>query len=339
MKIPFKQIESFVKSPNKQARVILVYGPDNGLMRERAKTMGLSVVSDYNDPFNVAVLSAELLADDPARLSDEANALSMMGGDRLVRVEGAGDKLTSLIKTYLEDPSLAALVILEAGELGPRSSLRKLCEAANNAAALPCYVEDERDLSRFIRDMLGEAGLSAQGDAVAWLAVNIAGNRQRVRSEIEKLIIYKGHDDLAPITLGEAQAACGEAGAQGFDDLVYSVAGAQSEKALRSYAQLMAEDVNFIVILRMLQNHFRRLHATKARIEDGESPDQAMKRLAPPIFFKQQQAFGAQVHRWSLKNLSKVLERLAAIEAQCKTTGMPVETLCAQTILGIASLR
>ena len=150
MKIQFRQIEQFVKSPDPAARVILVYGPDHGLVRERCETIGKTIVSDLNDPFNVAVLSAESLADDPARLADEAAAQSMMGGDRLIRIQNGADKLTVLLKSYLEQPSSSALVVVQAGELGPRSSLRKLCESAKNAAALPCYVEDERDVSRFI---------------------------------------------------------------------------------------------------------------------------------------------------------------------------------------------
>src|SRR5262245_59308285 len=101
MKLTWKQIEPLVKKPDPAARVILVYGPDNGLMRERAKTMGLTIVADYADPFNVSVLSGNVLPDDPARLDDEARALSMMGGQRLIRVEDAGDKIAPLIKTYL----------------------------------------------------------------------------------------------------------------------------------------------------------------------------------------------------------------------------------------------
>src|SRR5688572_24051534 len=100
MKLTTRNIDPFLKKPDPAARVILVYGPDNGLMRERAQQLALTIVKDLNDPFNVAALSAEILADDPARLSDEAGAISMMGGDRVIRIENAGDKLTTLIKTY-----------------------------------------------------------------------------------------------------------------------------------------------------------------------------------------------------------------------------------------------
>ena len=336
MKLSYRDIEPFVKNPNPAARVILVYGPDHGLMKERAKTIAQSAVTDINDPFNAVTLTTDIITEDPARLTDEANAISMMGGQRLIRIEDAGDKLTAHLKPYLEDASDNALIVLEASELGPRSSLRKLCESSDNAAAVPCYVEDSRDLSRLIRETLQAESLGIEHDATQWLSANIGGNRQKVRAELEKLITYKGQDK-SPVTLNDARDACGESGAAEIDDLVYAVAGHNPGKALNTFNNLLQEGVPFIVVLRALQNHFRRLHLTKSRLEEGGSIDQAMKSLTPPIFFKQQPAFKAQTQNWSHNAISNVLERLNDLEAQCKKTGAPVETLCAQAILSISA--
>ena len=338
MKLAYRDIEPFVKNPAPIARVILVYGPDNGLMKERAATMGKTVVPDLNDPFNAVTLNADALSEDPARLSDEAGAISMMGGDRLIRITDGADKLTPLLKDYLENPSESALIIVEAGELSPRSSLRKLCESAKNAAAVPCYVEDERDLSRLIRDTLRDSNIAIENDAVTWLASNISGDRQKARNELDKLITYKG-DEQTPVTLSDVKACCGQAGAMALDDLVYAVAGNNSLEALRVFHSLLEEGVQFIVILRALQNHFRKLHMTKSKIENGDNIDSAVKSLAPPIFFKQQPAFKAQLNRWSLKGVNTVLVKLMDLEAQCKTTGAPVETLCAPAVLGMSRAR
>ncbi len=338
MKLSFRDIEPFVKKPDPAARVILVYGPDNGLMKERAKTMAQTVCADINDPFNAVTLNADTLDSDPARLVDEAFAMSMMGGDRLVRIEDAADKLTPLIKDYLKDPSKHTLIILEAGELGTKSSLRALCEKEKNAAAVPCYVEDERDLGRLIRESLQAEGYGIDADAVTWLAANISGDRMKARGEINKLIIYKG-PDKSSVSLDDVRAACGEAGALALDDLVYATAGNDSAKALKTYNQLIEEGVNFVMVLRALQNHFRKLHLVRAYIDGGESSEFAVKKLSPPLFFKQEPQFKAQVSRWSLKSLANVLQRLMDLEAQCKQTGAPVETLCAQAVLGISKTR
>lgn len=335
MKLTWKQIEPFVKSPDQAARVILVYGPDSGLMRERAKAMGKTIISDLNDPFNAVTLSADQLLDDPARLGDEAGAISMMGGARLIRIQDSSDKISPLIKEYLEQPSLENLVIIEAGELGPKSPLRQLCEKSKNAAAVPCYVEDERGISQVIRDKIKEQNFTIQSDALAWLSSAISGDRQRALAEIEKLTIYMGTSP-ANITLEDVQNCCGDAGAQGLDDLVYAVGSGQTELALKSFHKLLEEGIAEITILRSLQNHFRKLHLVKAMIEQGEAMDSAIKVLQPPLFFKLEQPFKSQITRWPLPAIANVLARLSDVEAQSKQTGTPVQTLIAQGLLSIS---
>lgn len=324
--------------PDPAARVILIYGPDAGLVKERAALIGKTVVADLNDPFNVAVLTSDQIIEDPARLADEASALSMMGGDRLIRVEDAADKIVTFVKTYLENPSQYSLVLLIAGELGKNSKLRMLCEGSKNAAALPCYVDDVRDLGRIIRQTLHDGGHTIESEAVQWLAANISGDRAKVRSELEKLSIYKG-EEKTPITVADAMAACGAAGAQSFDDLVFNVGGRNTEAALRAYAVLSAEGIPFVAVLRSLQNHFRRLHRVKSEVAGGEETGKAMKDLKPPVFYKVEDAFRAQLNGWSLASLDKILGRLMELEAQCKQTAMPSDTLCAQAILGISKMR
>lgn len=338
MKLAFREIEGFVKSPQKDVRVIIVYGSDYGLVGERCAVMGKTVVADLNDPFNVCVLSAEQLVDDPARLNDEAQAISMFGGDRLIRIENGSDKITTVLKEYLQQPSLSTLVIVQAGELSTKSSLRKLGETAKNAVTIPCYVEDERDLTRFINDTVKAAGKNIERDALVWLAANISGDRAKVRSELEKLLTYKG-DEASPISLKDVQAACGMTGAQGFDDLSYAVAGGNTAGALKAYGTLIEEGESFIAVLRVLQNHFRRLLQAQAYMSNGSSASEAMKKLSPPIFFKQEAAFQAQISRWSRPTLEQILSKLTDLEAQCKQTGMPAETLCAQAVLSISKAR
>ena len=336
MKLAWKDIEPVVKKPAAKARAILVYGPDAGLVKERAKTMALSVVSDLNDPFNVAQLSESILSEDPARLADEAMAMSMMGGARLIRIEGAGDKLTTLFKEYLANPSAENLVIVEAGELGPKSSLRALFEKQDNAAAVPCYVDDARGVATIIRGIVSEGGYTIQADAMAWLSANIAGDRARVRGEIDKLLLYMGPQSKS-ITLDDARAACGEAGDQSVDDLLYAIGGGKIDAALTAYPKLIEEGVNIVTILRALQGHMRRLHYTKAMMKDGLDVEAAMKKLQPQVFFKYADSFKAQLRKWPEGKLLAFINRLAQAEAQMKQTGTPAETLGAHIVLSLAA--
>ena len=340
MKILPRQIDSFLKKPDPALRAVLVYGPDEGAVRERAAILGKTVVSDLGDPFNVAVLSADILSDDPARLNDEANAISMMGGARLVRVEGAADSLTPLLKAYLADPSPLNLLVLEATNLTPRSSLRKLFETAPNAAALPCYAANAGDIQTMIRQGVQGAGYAIDADASGWLAQQLLGDRAMARNEIEKLLIYiSDAPEGTRISLQDAQSCCGQGGDKSLDDLVHATAGANPEMALRSFRQLVDEGMAIIVIHRSLQNHFRRLHLTRSMMDAGMGMKEAMDSLNPKVFFKWEDSFRNQIGRWSIGALESVLTRLAQLEADCKQTGTPDEALTAQAILSLSARR
>jgi DNA polymerase-3 subunit delta len=337
LKLTWKQIDPFIKSPDPVARAILIYGPDDGLMRTRAKAIGQTVVSDLNDPFNVTVLKNDDIIADPARLMDEASAMSMMGGDRLIRIENATKALTPTLKTYLENPSAHNLVIIEAGNLDSRDALRVLCEKAKNAAALPCYIADSRNLSTTIRNLLAEEGLTASPDAISWLAENLAGDHGRVVSEINKLKIYMGEEKR--VELSHVQDACGSGGALVMDDFVFALAGKNAADMLRAFTQLSDEGVPIISMIRALQYHLRRLHITQARMKEGESLDGAIKKLMPRVFFKYEQPFKAQLQNWSMPALATAMQKLSDLEARSKQTGTPVETVSAQAFLSLARMR
>lgn len=340
MKLTSRQIDGFVKKPDPAARAILVYGPDEGMMRERAALIGRTVAPDLTDPFNVALLTGDSLGADPARLQDEASAMSLMGGSRLIRIENGGDGLTSLLKDYLKNPSPVNLVVIEGGDLSSRSSLRKLFETAPNAAALPCYAASTGDVQTLIRQELQQVNMSIEGDAAAWLAQQLTGDRALARGEIEKLITYIGPSASGVrITLADVQACCGQGGDKSLDDLIYATAGANPETAMRTYRQLIDEGTAPVVIHRSLQGHFRRLHYVRSLMETGLPMAEALNRLNPRIFFKWEDSFREQAGRWSLSMLDTVLNRLAQLEADCKRTGAPDDTLTAQAILSLSARR
>src|ERR1041385_174178 len=133
------EADRYVANPPKGLAIALVYGPDAGLVQERAEKLLKSVVPDLTDAFNASDLNEDALLADPARLADEAAAISMMGGRRVVRVRGAGNDLAELLESFLDDPKGDALVVIEAGDLAKTSGLRKLFDGHKSAAAIQCY--------------------------------------------------------------------------------------------------------------------------------------------------------------------------------------------------------
>ena len=61
-----------------------------------------------------------------------------------------------------------------------------------------------------------------------------------------------------------------------------------------------------------------------------------MKLLRPPVFFKRAALFRGQLQAWNVARLAGALEALTEAEIACKTTGVPAEASCRQTLLAIA---
>ncbi len=334
MKVAYRDIKGFADNPPLNLGAILVYGPDHGLMKDRVKKICEKVVTDINDPFNVSDLDLDMI-ENVSQVIDEANTVSMMGGNRLIRVRAGADKLTATLKEYLKDPNPDAMIVIEAGELTPRSTLRKLCETDKMAAALPCYVEEAKDLVSLITTKLQEEGLSIEQDARVWLAQNLSGDHQRAKSEIEKLILYKGQDSDKKISVMDAVQSSGLAGSLSMDDLVYSVADRNTRDSLKSLEALTQDGIPAVAVLRGLQNHFRKLLQVRSLIETGASPAEALNSIKPPLFFKVKDRFANQTRNWNVQKIHQLLDELSDIESKTKSSGYNPDTLVGQFIARI----
>jgi DNA polymerase-3 subunit delta len=334
MKVPAARVDRFLDRLDASVRILLLYGPDAGLVRERAERVVRTVVGDLADPFRVAEFRAEVLRSDPARLRDEASALALMGGRRVIRLRDAGDPVAEAVADVLEHVSGDSLVVIEAGELPARSRLRRLCEEHAAAAALPCYPDEAGLLSEFIRETLSGLGVAATSEAVDYLATVLGADRMVSRSELEKLALYAGPDE--EVTLEDAIACVGDSGESTMEDVAFASAAGDGAALRRALGRAYAEGTSPIAVLRTTLRHFDRLHFAAALMAQGASAEEAMRALRPPVFFKREAAFRAQLRAWGRKDLGKALAELQEAEVACKSTGVPAESVCGQVLASIA---
>ena len=202
-------VDGFVARPDSARRVVLVFGPDAGLVGERARAIVAASVDDMSDPFALARLDGDELAAEPSRLVEEALTMPLFGGRRAVWVKAGSRNIAPAVEALLAEPLFAAAptcrVVIEAGDLRRNAPLRVVCERAKNAAALPCYADTERDRARLIDEEMRSAGLSLAADARAALIPLLGGDRTASRSEIQKLALYArgrgqvGVDEVAAV--------------------------------------------------------------------------------------------------------------------------------------------
>ena len=162
MKIEPRQAEAFLKKPDPRIRGVVIYGNDDGLVAERAVALAKSICEDLNDPFRVVDIAGEVLKHDPARLADEFGALSMMGGRRVIRVRPAGEESVAALENLVAATAGDALIVVEGGNLTPRSGLRTLAETEASLAAMPCYMDNEAALEGLVESAARAQGLTVR---------------------------------------------------------------------------------------------------------------------------------------------------------------------------------
>lgn len=339
MKIAPREADRFIARPDPKAAAILVYGPDAGLVTSRIRTMMKTVVEDLADPFRIAELADSDLRSDPARLADEAAAISMLGGRRVVRVRGAADGLTRNFESFLANPAGDALVLVEAGDLGPRSSLRLLFEGAENAAAIACYADDRGALESLIRTRLAAGGLVPEPAALQYLLDNLGSDRGVTQNELEKLILYAGPGkpgEKRELTLDEARASVGDNAGSSLDEVIDAAMDGNMEGLDTALARARAADTNAIAILNALSRHLTQLHLAAARIETGSDIEGAIRSFRPPVHFSRKNSVQRQLRAWNRRKLDRALALVLEAEIQCKSAGQPDASICGQTLLRIA---
>lgn len=345
-----RAVSGFLERPDPAVRAVLVYGRDEGLVRERIEALMATVVDDLRDPFRVAELTGDQLKNDPALLADEAAAIAMTGGRRTVRVRNAGNAHAEIFGGFLEDlradPGKDAqddtLVVVEGGDLAKSSALRKVFERAANGAALPCYGDEGAGLEQVIIEHLrARHQLKVEPAALAYLAERLGADRALTRQELDKLALYKGAGGpepvTLPITLEDAQAAVGDVAAVAVDQIVFAAAGGDLATLDRALARYFTAGENPVPVLRALARHLERLHLVGSAADRGEPLDAAIKALRPPVFFKHQAAFARHARLWPTGRLKTAQQITLDAEIDCKSTGARAETVCGRALLRIAS--
>lgn len=337
MKIAAGQIERFMRAPDAKTPVVLIYGPDEGLARERAGLLIKSVLEDPADPFRLSDLAADQIKSDPAMLVDEARALCLMGGRRVVRVRQMGDALRVACKSLLALPTIDALVVLESGDLGRASSLRKLIEQAPNAAAIPCYRDEGRDLGSLIDRLLAERYMRADAEARTFLIDHLGGDRAVTRTELDKLALFADASPETPrnLRIDDVARMIGDSAAIGLDDLAYATTLGDAKAVERCLNRLLGEGQAPVRLIRTLLNHITRLRRLALMIERGSSPDSAIGQARPPIHFRRKTDVKMALRRWNGARLATAQAKLMQAEVACKTTGRPDTLLCREAVFSI----
>lgn len=328
------EVDSYIARPNPQQPVVLVFGPDAGLVRERVDALVRASVDDPADPFALARIEGEDLSANPTRLIEEAQTVPLFGGRRAVLVKAGGRNISAALEPLLDKPSPDCRIIIEAGELRKNAPLRALCEKAKSAVALPCYADGERDLARLIDEEARAAKATLAPDARAALLALIGGDRLASRGEIRKLMLYA--HGKPRIELADVIAVVSDASELALDGVLDAAFAGKTGEVETEFAKARAGGSSPAAILSAAIRHVANLHKMKLAIDGGESVDIAMKRGAPPVHFTREAIVGTALRNWSAARLVRAMEQLAEATLETRRQAALAETIAQRTLLSLA---
>jgi DNA polymerase III subunit delta len=298
--------------------IALIYGPDAGLVRERAQAIIDRAVDDPNDPFAMARLEGDSLAETPERLVEEAHTVPLFGGRRAVWVRAGNRSFAVAVEKLIDAPPASdCRVVIEAGDLTRSAPLRTLCERAPVVAAIPCYPDAERELGRLIDEEMRNAKLSITPEARALLLSSVGGDRLASRGEIGKLALYAHGTD--GVDVEDVLAVVADAASLALDGIGDAAFAGQVRDVEQQFAKARGEGTPASVIIGAALRYAAQLHRVRLDIEGGVSPSEAMRGMR--INFRREKLVEAALRNWTSARLEQVMAQLAeaAFETRRRT--------------------
>jgi DNA polymerase-3 subunit delta len=325
-------VDSFLARPDPARPVVLVFGPDAGLVSERVNGLIKASVDDVNDPFSLVRLEADELTANPARLAEEAQTIPLFGGRRAVWIKAASRNIAPAVEAVLALPQSECRIVIEAGDLRRNAPLRVICERAKNAAALPCYADSERDLARLIDNEMRAAELLLKPDARAMLIPLLGGDRVASRNELRKLALYaRGR---AEIDVEDVTAVVSDASALALDDLVDTAFAGRPAELEAQLAKVRVAGSPVGSIFFAAQRQLAQLHRWRTAIEGGGHF--SIDSLQPPLHFRRKNLVELALKQWNAARLADAMAELAdAVLASRKTPAL-ADTIAERALLALA---
>jgi DNA polymerase-3 subunit delta len=328
------ETERFLAKPPAAQPVVLVYGPDAGLVRERADMLVRTSVDDIDDPFSLVRLDGDALASEPTRLVEEANTIPLFGGRRAVWVKAGGRNFAPALEALLAAAPPDCRVVIEAGELRRNAPLRALCERAKNAAAIACYSDDATTLARLVDDEMRAENLTIAPEARAALVPLLGGDRLGSRSEVRKLALYARGKER--VELEDVMAVVADASELALNSLIDAAFAGRTADVEFQFAKARVAGTAPGTVLTLAQRAVMTLHKARLAVEDGATPNGALAAMIPPIHFSRKALVEAALRNWTSARLERAIAQLAQATLDARRQSEMASPIAQRALLSLA---
>ena len=332
MKIAKGAIGRLLDQPVEGTRFYLFHGPDQSQSRALAMRLVQGLGADR------FIVISNAIRSDPASLADEAGALALFGGKRVIWIEPAGDDILAGVEALLEAPALESPVVAIAGTLRKTSALLKLAEASSLAAAYISYPPEGEEAERMVIEVARRFGLKVAPPIAARIAAACGNDSAIAAQELDKLALYMGASPQAPKELDhDAIDAVGADVAEGdFLRLADLALSGNLPALVDELGRLPALDAQAIPAVRALQRRLLMLAPARARVEQGERSNAVMASIGRTMFWKDRAVVAVMLEHWTAGAIAKASERSGALEKELIFGSSPQAEALGEELIAVA---
>ena len=329
--------DGFIERLPKGMLFFLAHGTDEGLAHERARAIVKKFLGPDADPLALTRLEGDAVARRPTDLADEAYAVSMFGGARVLWIDAEGRDLTPALEPLIERPPVDCAIVVKAGQLKKGHALRVAFERAANAASIECYSDEAKALAALIEAAVGEAGMTIDPDAKAALADELGADRQTSRAEIGKLVLYARGQ--ARIGLDDVRAIVSDAAPSPLDALVDSAMAGDFANAAESAGRYFGDGGDAEPLIARLVQRLTLIHRVRLEMEAGRPFDAACQALFVRLPPEARRALARAAERWSSEAIAERLPSVRALAARVRLSPRLGPALASRALWSLSARR
>ena len=340
MKIDSKNFEQYVQKNYQNYKVILLYGPNLGLVNLLYSKTVKSLNIDIKDPFNVTKVNGTEFKENPFILEDNINTFNILTEKKFILLDlshiSINKNIENNILNSIVNDDVNYLLIIKAGNIGSQNKLVKHLANSGNSVLTVCYEENTNEIKNNIGNILIKHKINFSNEFISNLSSLFNADSLSNKMEIEKLesFLINNKNVTEDIVLNFLLINENI----NLNKVVNSCLNGETRESLFYLDKIYDKSNSNIILIKMFGKRFKTLEKILLSNQHGKSLTESINNLKSPVFFKDKPIFLFHCKLWSFKKINLIQKRLIDLELKTKIGLYPEKILLSQFILSASFL-
>ncbi len=293
----------------KNFKLFLFHGSNLGKANDCASSI-IRLEKEMHEVEKINIFSDQIKKGELSAIFHESQSPSIFGHTTLLSLFLNNEKINKELISNISNINHDNLIVLiKSDQLSPKSSVRIFFESNEKAISVPCYEENRSEKITYISRRLDDEGIDMTQSEINVLSENLPNQRLEIKNELEKIIIL--HKSFASTnSVASMLSYISDSLENDQQKFVFSLASKCSKDFVKNYNKFTDFGVEDIKLVSYLLEHLFRLLTVKRKLEEGISIKDSIKKLRPPVFFKNIPIFEKQVSSLSINELETIVKKL-----------------------------